>query len=153
MGVRGPLKAPKGLSLVPTLPMDEDVAVTAADKVVQRAPNKPANLPRKVSDAWDEIVPTLEAAGMLSPADGPSLELALRHYVQAVLASNELMAADSVLIHDDKNGRDAKHPASQIFRDHSDQFLKYGAQLGLTFAARARINLSDEKKDNDNPFG
>jgi len=102
---------------------------------------------------WDAIVPTLNDAGMLSPIDGATLELALRHFVQARMASDELLAADSVVIRDEKNGRDAKHPASQIMRDHSAEFLKYATQLGLSFAARARIALpNDPPGDTGNPF-
>lgn len=155
MGARGPLKIPAHLQVVrPGAPGGPSpVSKSAADKVHLSPPAKPDELPDAVSDAWDAIVPTLNDAGMLSPIDGATLELALRHFVQARMASDELLAADSVVIRDEKNGRDAKHPASQIMRDHSAEFLKYAIQLGLSFASRARISLPDDTpKDMGNPF-
>ena len=155
MGARGPLKIPAHLQVVrPGTPDGPPPAPkSAADKVRLSAPTKPDGLPDAVSIAWDSIVPTLDDAGMLSPIDGATLELALRHFVQARMASDELLAADSVVIRDEKNGRDAKHPASQIMRDHSAEFLKYATQLGLSFAARARITLpNDTPEDTGNPF-
>lgn len=156
MGARGPLKVPAHLQLVP--PSQSGTAsgrteTTAAEKVHLGAPVKPRGLPAAASKAWDEIVPVLDEAGMLSPADGLTLELALRHFVQARAASVQLLRAKSVTIHDYKNGRDAKHPASQIMRDHSAEFLKYAAQLGLSFAARARVTVAaDAPSESGNPY-
>lgn len=155
MGARGPLRIPSHLQLVqPGVPGGPaSIPKSAADRVSLSAPVKPDDLPDSVSLMWDAIVPTLNDAGMLSPIDGATLELALRHFVQARMASDELLAADSVVIRDEKNGRDAKHPASQIMRDHSAEFLKYATQLGLSFAARARIALpNDPPGDTGNPF-
>ena len=147
MGARGPLRIPNHLQAVPDTVGSKPSAQSAADRVRLAAPRKPADLPESVSEAWDAIVPTLNEAGMLSPADGASLELALRHYVQARQASDELIGATSVVIRDEKNGRDAKHPASQIMRDHSAEFLKYATQLGLTFTARARVAMTSDTSD------
>lgn len=155
MGIRGPLKIPAHLQVVrPGTPGGPAAAPkSAAESVRLSAPTKPDGMPAAVAAAWDEIVPTLDDAGMLSPIDGATLELALRHFIQARMASDELLDAGSVVIHDEKNGRDAKHPASQIMRDHSAEFLKYAAQLGLSFAARARVTLPDNTdKDSSNPF-
>ena len=154
---RGPLSA---LKLPPNVrvlaggagAIDDRPADSAVSRVSLTAPVKPDKLPPLVSDAWDEIVPELDAAGMLSPVDGPTLELALRHYAAAVKASNALLRG-AVVKHDDKNERDMKNPASQVFRDHSTAFLEYAKQLGLSFAARTRLPGRDDDADTDsNPF-
>lgn len=155
MGARGPLRIPSHLQVVrPGAPGGPAAGPkSAADKVHLAPPTKPDDLPAAVSVMWDEMVPMLNEAGMLSPIDGATLELALRHFVQARVASDELLDAGSVTIYDEKNQREAKHPASQIMRDHSAEFLKYSSQLGLSFAARARITLPDDTdKDVGNPF-
>lgn len=151
MGSRGPLKIPPHLR--PVEPHGEKPPdPTAADRVRLSAPKRPRGLPREVGALWNVIVPALDEAGLISPVDGPTVELALRHFVQARKASDELLKAESVVIHDAKNGRDAKHPASQVMRDHSAEFLKYAAQLGLSYTARARVALPAEESSESNPF-
>lgn len=151
MGRRGPigdLKLPTHLRVVPNdAPVD-----SAAAKVRPAAPSKPAGQPAEVSRLWDEIVPVLDDAGLLAEVDGLTLDLALRHYAAAVKASNMLQRA-AVAVHDGAHDRLAKHPASQVFRDHSTAFLEFAKQLGLTFAARARTPGSAEPSDKPaNPF-
>lgn len=152
MGARGPVKIPSHLQAVPSDSAAEEES-TAAEKVSLAAPEKPEGLPEQVSVAWDAIVPTLAEAGMVSPADGPTVELAVRHYVQSRMASDELLSSGSVVVRDEKNDRDAKHPSSQVMRDHSEQFLKYATQLGLAFVARARVDVSKRSEDrSSSPF-
>jgi phage terminase small subunit len=55
-------------------------------------------------------------------------------------------------LHDDKNERDMKNPASQVFRDHSTAFLEFAKQLGLSFVSRARVTMSKGESDDGNPF-
>lgn len=134
MGARGVLKLPPHLR-----PVDggqSDAPPTLAEAAAPVAPQKPDDLPTAVSDAWDVIVPALDEAGVLARCDGPALELALRHYVTAVAASDDVIAEPRLW--DEKNGRPMKNPSSQVFRDHSTAFLEYAKQLGLTFVSRAR---------------
>lgn len=147
MGARGPLKlAPAGA----TEPAEE----TAATVVRPGKPAKPHGLPATVSKAWDQAVESLEAAGMLAECDGPTLDLALRHYAVALQAARKLQQAGTA-IYDDKNKRWAKHPASQVFRDHSAMFIEYAKLLGLAYGARARLRTPESAHgDQDgNPFG
>ncbi|MDT0270573.1 phage terminase small subunit P27 family [Streptomyces sp. DSM 44915] len=124
---------------------------TLADAAKPAAPEKPASLPAAVSEAWDVIVPALDEVGVLARCDGPALELALRHYVTAVAASDDVVAEPRLW--DEKNGRPMKNPSSQVFRDHSTAFLEYAKQLGLTFVSRARAPKPDEGAGGaDNPF-
>lgn len=152
MGQRGPLKLPRHLQAV----KDESAPSTAAEKVTPVAPGKPAPVAADpvLSALWDEIVPALDEAGLLARCDAPTVEMALRHFAAARKASDELMRAASVVVDDEKNGRQAKHPADQTFRGQSAQFLEYVKQLGMSFAARARTPAAKEPDggSNANPF-
>lgn len=134
MGERGVLKLPSHLKAVDG--GQSDAPATLADATKPVAPEKPIGLPDPVSAAWDLIVPALDEVGVLARCDGPALELALRHYVAAVAASNDVISDPR--LYDDKNDRPMKNPSSQVFRDHSTAFLEYAKQLGLTFVSRAR---------------
>ncbi|MFB7900026.1 P27 family phage terminase small subunit [Streptomyces xiamenensis] len=149
MGERGKLKLPPHLRAVDG--GQSDAPATLADAAAPVAPEKPGGLPDSVSAAWDVIVPALDEVGVLARCDGPALELALRHYVTAVAASDDVIS--SPRLYDDKNERPMKNPSSQVFRDHSSAFLEYAKQLGLTFVSRARAPRPDEGAGGaDNPF-
>lgn len=149
MGERGPLKLPKHLRPV-TAGMDPD---TLADEARPAAPDRPDSLPAVLAEVWDQIVPELDAAGLLTRCDGPTVELALRHYLAAQAGSDRLLT-EGPNVYDDKNERWMKNPASQVFRDHSTAYLEYAKQLGMSFAARARIPAAKDTSDGDqgNPF-
>lgn len=151
MGARGPLKlvAPSPDPTVAPKPGGPD---TAASMMTPSAPDKPERLPEEVSELWDTIVDSLDKAGMIARCDGPTMELALRHFVAARVASDEIIYG-SATMHDDKNDRPMKNPASQVFRDHSTAYLEFAKQLGLTFVARARTPIKTTGDgDSDNPF-
>lgn len=156
MGARGPLselKLPPDLRVVDGAEAEAPEKATAAMAIKPLAPDKPEKLPPEVSAAWDSIVPELEAAGLLARCDGPTIELALRHFVIARHASEQLLGRKTVTIRDQKNNRTAKHPASQVMRDHSTAFLEYAKTLGLSFVARARTPMKGADDDGeDNPF-
>lgn len=150
---------PKGaivseLKLPPTLRATRSGAKsteTMHSKMSRSRPVKPADMPEELSAIWDSTVEALDEAGLITPVDGPTLELALRHYLAAVAASDDLLRSGSTL-HDDKNERDMKNPASQVFRDHSTAFLEFAKQLGLSFVSRARVTMSKGDADDGNPF-
>lgn len=146
MGTRGQLKIAPHLTSV-------DTEGTAAGAMQPQAPEKPEPVAedQELSDLWDSIVPTLDAAGLISPADGPAVEMAIRHFRAARVASEEL-AGGPVSMRDEKNGRDMKNPAEVVFRSESDMFLKYAQQLGMTFVARARTPVAKGDADDVNPF-
>lgn len=152
MGSRGPVsekKLPPKLRLVSNKEPD---TTSANAKVRPTAPTRPADLPENLHELWDTLVEELDRAGLIASVDGPTLELALRHYAAAVQASDYLRA-EGVVSYDAKNDRVAKNPASQIFRDHSTAFLEFAKQLGLSFAARARTTATKEADDDSrNPF-
>jgi P27 family predicted phage terminase small subunit len=144
MGARGPLRLVQ--------PDDSSGRESAAQRVRPEPPEKPAGLPLEVDELWDEIVPTLNDAGLLSRADGMTVELALRHFVVARRASNNLIEKGAV-VEDKHNGGDLKKsPEAQIWRDNSAAFLEFAKQLGLSFASRARVTMPKEADDGENPF-
>lgn len=151
MGARGVLKLPAHLRAVPT---ESDAPTTVADRAKPVAPDRPKTLPASLNAMWDEITGSLDELGLLTRCDAPALELALRHYAAAVHASDELADLGSVAVEDDKNKRLMKHPAHQVFRDHSTAFLEFAKQLGLTFVARARTVAPKEPEggEQSNPF-
>lgn len=151
MGARGPLKLPAQLRVV----ADGDVAGTLAETVKREAPLKPSDLTPAERTVWDQIVTSLDEIGLLARVDALTVRLAIRHYLAAMRASDQLLGAESIVLHDDKNGRDMKHPASQVFRDHSSSFLAYAQQLGMTFVSRARLEATGREAGaggGGNPF-
>lgn len=153
MGARGPLKAEAtGLRLVrPDGAAKAAAETTGATVIKPQRPDLPSDLPKRLHPLWDDIVGSLDDAGMIARCDGPALALALRHYDAAVRASNAL-GNSAVVQEDKKNQRSMKNPASQVFRDHSTAFLEFAKQLGLTFVARARTPINEPEGTNDNPF-
>lgn len=149
-GARGPLR------LVPTTTVKQVADGSVAADVPAVAPLKPASVAADelLSDAWDEIVPQLDAAGLVSPADGPAIELALSAFVAYRKAYCELLEADSVLMWDAKNLRMMKHPADAVARAQGAMFLECAKQLGMTFVSRARTPSAKGVADDEaNPFG
>lgn len=101
--------------------------------------------------AWEQIVPSLYSAGIVSISDGPAIELAVLHYAISCKAA-EVLLQDGPTI-ENRYGEDIKHPADVVFRGESKAFLMYCQQLGLTFAARTRARVaSQEDLTDDNPF-
>lgn len=148
MGVSGPLRLPKHLRSVA-----DEAPDTVADQTLPQAPTKPDGLPDEVSAAWDLIVDALDECGLLSRADGATVELAVRHYVTAVKASNIVLRDDDVSVPDKTHGGLKKHPAEAVFRSESDMFLRYAQQLGMTFVSRARTTAPKADSGGDgNPF-
>jgi phage terminase small subunit len=146
MGARGKLKIAPHLSSV-------DTEGTAAASLQPEAPEKPEQVAEdeELSVLWDTIVPTLDAGGLIAASDGPAVEMALRHFRAARVASDEL-AGGPVKIRDKKNGRDMKNPAEVVFRSESEMFLKYAQQLGMTFVSRARTPAAKGDDGDVNPF-
>lgn len=145
MGARGPLK------LVKEDPI-EKADETAQDLVPAVAPSKPQAVEDDaiLSDLWDELVPELDRAGLLTSADALSVEMALRHLALARLAYGSA-SSDGPVVPDHAHGGVKKNPAEAVFRLESTVFLRYAQQLGMTFAGRARIPAGGNGGE-PNPF-
>jgi P27 family predicted phage terminase small subunit len=151
VGARGNLQLPAHLRSVPA--GAEAVDETVADTAPRAAPDKPSAVAdnHALSELWDQLVPELDKMGMLSPADGPAIELALRHFLLARVAAGQI--TEDVTVVDHGHGGVKKHPAEAVFRAESQMFLAYAAQLGLTFVARARTPAAKGREDGEgNPF-
>lgn len=146
-GSRGKLKLAN-----PLTPVAEAVAGSAAGDVQALAPAKPAAVEqdKELSQLWDEIVPQLDAAGLVSTADAATVEICLRHFMVARLAYRRIDG--DVVVADHNHGGVKKNPAEAVFRAESDLFLKYAQQLGMTFVSRARTPATRGADDDDNPF-
>lgn len=147
MGARGPLRLAHS-----TTSVADATKGTAAANVPAVAPLKPDSVAAdpKLSRAWDDIVPQLDAAGLVSPADAAAVEICLRHFI---LARKAYDAIDGdVVVDDPAHGGVKKNPAEAVFRLESDAFLKYAKDLGLTFVSRARVAAAAEGESRDNPF-
>ena len=143
MGARGPLR------LVKDVPV---VTGTAAADLPTRAPDKPSAVreDETLSALWDDLMPTLNRSGLVSPADALTLELALRHFVTARRAHDSI--GFEVVVDSDADVV-KKNPAEAVFRLESDMFLRYAQQLGMTFVSRARTPGKEASDGgNENPF-
>lgn len=144
MGARGPVN----LHIV----RGDGKKDSAVARLAPKSPAKPVGLPPEVDELWDELVPVLSDAGLLSEADGLTLEMALRHFVVARAASDVLIES-GVVVEDKRHGsQEAKSPRAQVFKDNSAAFLEFAKQLGLSFVARARVTMKEPDNGESNPF-
>ena len=149
MGARGPLKL-----VSPVRPVAGATAGTVAAEVPALSPLKPGAVAADevLSELWDLMVPGLDAAGLVSPSDGPAVELCLRHFRAARAASDDLARGEPT-VWDAKNARPMKNPSEVVFRSESLAFLEYAKQLGMTFVSRARTPAATKGADDGgNPF-
>jgi len=133
---------------------DAEVAGSLAESTPRLAPDKPPAVEAnaQLSKLWDEIVPQLDESGLVAPSDGPAVELALRHFLVAREASEQIGTQISVETDEDHGGV-KKNPAEAVFRLESAAFLEYAKQLGMTFVARARTPAAKGRDDGEaNPF-
>lgn len=154
MGARGPLKIPPHLRAVKASDLAGSAGDSAASTVPRVAPVKPPAVEANatLSALWDEVVPQLDEAGLVAPSDGPAIELALRHFMVAREASEQIGKQISVETDEDHGGV-KKNPAEAVFRLESAAFLEYAKQLGMTFVARARTPSAKGGEDGEaNPF-
>jgi P27 family predicted phage terminase small subunit len=106
---------------------------------------------------WDEIVPELDKAGLLSTADVMTVEVAIRH-LRAIRDMSNDFHTNGLTIDDGKPDEDTgyqptkRNPSEQIFRAHSDKYLELAKQLGMTWLARARTAVPEENRGDKNPF-
>lgn len=145
MGARGTLKLASHLQTV-------DTTATAAADVPALAPSKPEAVSEDsdLSQLWDDIVPELDQAGLVTVCDAAAIELALRHFLLARKASESVGA--EVAVRDHTHGGLKKNPAEAVFRAESEMFLRYAQQLGMTFVSRARTSVAKGGDGEPNPF-
>lgn len=104
-----------------------------------------------LADLWHQFMHTLseESLGNLTLADSWALEMLIRHLHVVRVASNEMIEAGAVSVHDGGHNRLAKSPAESTMRFHSGAAMAIMKELGLTPKSR-RGRKSDAEEFN--PF-
>ena len=147
MGARGQLKL-----------VDEEVAaVTLKGSMAEKLRGathleKPEGIRsnERMEEIWDWIVPKLVTAGLAHEMDSLTVELAVRHYVHAIDASDRLLKEDILIPGRDE---DKRNPLETVFRNESMSFLQYVKQLGLSFGSRVRLQDVEAKREaEENPY-
>lgn len=147
MGARGQLKL-----------VDEEVAaVTLKGSMAEKLRGathleKPEGIRsnERMEEIWDWIVPKLVTAGLAHEMDSLTVELAVRHYVHAIDASDRLLKEDILI---PGRNEDKRNPLETVFRNESMSFLQYVKQLGLSFGSRVRLQDVEAKREaEENPF-
>lgn len=104
-----------------------------------------------LSDLWRQFMHTLseESLGNLTLADSWALEMLIRHLHVVRMASNEMIEAGAVSVHDGGHNRLAKSPAESTMRFHSGAAMSIMKELRLTPKSRQGKRSDSEEF---NPF-
>jgi P27 family predicted phage terminase small subunit len=114
-------------------------------------PRAPKELNADARKEWRRIVPILHKQGVLSDLDRSVLVAYCIAYARFLEANTEL--ARSGLTQTSKNGYVTKHPALLIADKAMEQMGKCITQLGLSPAARSKIqNWESSTADDDDAF-
>lgn len=150
MGARGSLKLVAGNGVVQAAPD------SAQARVAPIAPNPPKCITDddKLLQLWNDVVPGLDRAGLLTEADTMTVAAAIMHFATMKMAYDELSEYDSVIVDSDDSDTDhvKKNPAEHIMRLQSGLYMEYAKQLGMTWMARARTTIPKEASERGNPF-
>lgn len=104
-----------------------------------------------LAELWKHFMSTLseESVGNLTLADSWALEMLIRHLHIIRVASNDIVAAGTVNVHDGGHDRLAKNPAESTMRFHSSAAMNILKELKLTPKTRTGRRSDDEEY---NPF-
>ena len=150
MGQRGPLKLVKA-SDAP----DKAVKGTLAANVKATKLKKPKAIAdnNDLNEIWDELVPELEASGLVIGADMVAIEAIVRHLAILRQASDDIFEDETTFLWDEAHGRHSKHPSEAVFRMESAALKDYLKDMGMTVVSRLRANAGEKGATNDsNPF-
>lgn len=104
-----------------------------------------------LAELWKQFMLTLseESVGNLTLADSWALEMLIRHLHIIRVASNDIVEAGTVNVHDGGHNRLAKNPAESTMRFHSSAAMNILKELKLTPKTRTGRRSDDEEY---NPF-
>lgn len=104
-----------------------------------------------LAELWKQFMFTLseESIGNLTLADSWALEMLIRHLHIIRVASNDIVEAGTVNVHDGGHNRLAKNPAESTMRFHSSAAMNILKELKLTPKTRTGKRSDDEEY---NPF-
>lgn len=101
-------------------------------------PTMPGYLDEAAQELWAFLSPELFQAGILTNVDGAVLG-ALCQVVSRLHAAETLINQDGLII--DANGTPKAHPAVSIAAKCREHVQRLSAELGMTPAGRARLNV------------
>lgn len=116
------------------------------------APARPIGLTPLAAQWWDDIVPGLVAADLLSPEHAPALEAAAECWSRWKVG-NRIIKAEGVL-DVDRLGTSRRHPVVAIVADAAKEYMGWCRLFGLTPCDEQRVGKpgGDAAQDLDNPF-
>lgn len=145
MGQRGPKPKPAALKFVAGNPGKRPVQ-TGRARMRRAVPDRPPELTGEAAAEWDRRVPDLGAVGTLAAVDRGILA-AYCLAVADMLAARDAINCDGRFIRvpiqnsrgESLGSKLSEHPACKMLDRASARVQKLGAELGLTPAARDRV--------------
>lgn len=136
--------------------INEDELTESSDSIKDNAipgPEMPDMIKASavLSNLWSQFMYTLsdESLGNLTLADSWALEMLVRHLHVVRAASDEIIEAGAVSVHDGAHNRLAKNPAESTMRFHSGAAMAIMKELKLTPKSRQGKGIGSEEF---NPF-
>lgn len=115
-------------------------------------PVMPIWLPIEARAEWNRVVPELTRLGLLKLIDGAALTAYCMTWHRFVEAS-AIVAAEGMVLHDDKQGRAQRHPALLTAEAASKELRAWCTQFGMTPSAEQRVASGKvDDGQGDNPF-
>lgn len=132
---------------------DNNNSINGHEEKVIPGPEMPVMIKQSpvLAELWKQFMFTLseESVGNLTLADSWALEMLIRHLHIIRVASNDIVEAGTVNVHDGGHNRLAKNPAESTMRFHSSAALNILKELRLTPKTRTGKRSDDEEY---NPF-
>lgn len=150
VGRRGPAKKPPHLKIVSGTVRGDRVdpeVVTLSDGV---DPVPPKHLTKAERETWETTIAALRPIGLLSSVD-VFLLAAYCICVSTEKAAAKIIATEG-LLSSTQAGLPATHPAVTIRRQAMVDGVAYAGHLGMTPAARLRLNAQAAPEKKKNPF-
>lgn len=119
------------------------------------APEPPGHLCRVAKKHWKELAPKLESLGLLTEIDGDAFAAYCQTYARWVAAETEYNREMSIgnkhnldtLVKMTIGGNLIVNPLLSVINKCLEQMKRYLEQFGMTPAARTRIELPKDGKD------
>jgi P27 family predicted phage terminase small subunit len=152
----GRIPRPAGLKLIEGRGPGRDSGgriVAPTPSFERSAPPAPGWLPDEARAEWERVVPELDRLGLLKSIDRAALAAYCMVWHRFVEAS-AIVAAEGMVLHDDKQGRAQRHPALLTAEAASKELRAWASEFGLTPSAEQRLaGAKGDDGDQGNPFG
>lgn len=149
MGQRGPQPTPTRLKLVTGNPGKR--AINRTEPKPKALIKKPPHITGPIGNEWDRAVGAMPP-GFFTEADVPTLTiyceaLVMRRNALAIIAKP--IAEGGGMVVKGSTGQDAAHPMIAVARGQAEIILKAADRLGMSPAARTRLNDIEPEDDED----